>query len=110
MSVPGRAHGGGVETRVAELERKLAVQSGAAAGTITATGTVSLATGAATSTVATDANIASTSLIYLAPTSSGAWSVDAGISAITPASGQFTVTHAASSLTRSYNYIAITPP
>lgn len=72
-------------------------------------GSVSLAVSPATSTVKTDANVAASSIILPVASNANGWSLDAGITGITPAAGQFTVSHSASSLARSFNYIVVNP-
>lgn len=96
--------------RVTELERKLRQQSAATgAGNIASMGSVSLAASPATSTVKTDAAVTSASIILPVASNANGWSVDAGITGITPAAGSFTVSHTASALTRTFSYIVINP-
>jgi hypothetical protein len=99
-----RQQGGGLETRVAELERKSRGQDAviASMGTLTLT-----ADGVAVSTVKADPEVTTSSAIFVQPTSSAAWSVDGMFSGITLAAGQFTVSHVASSLARTYTYIVV---
>ncbi len=98
-----------VSRRVTELERQLREIKTATQPTVAAMGSVSLATGAATSTVKSDASVKTTSVILIVASSADGWSIDAGITAITPAAGSFTVSHSASSLTRTFNYVVINP-
>jgi hypothetical protein len=97
--------------RVTDLERKIR-QAGiaSAAGTLAGIGSVTLASdGSSTSTVKTDPNVTASSIILPVASSADGWSVDAGITGITAGAGQFTVTHSASTLARSFNYIVINP-
>lgn len=109
MSGPSRSHGGGLETRVTQLEelaRKLRPMIGIVAGM----GSVDLNNnGTATSTTKTDASVTASSIVLPVGASAGAWSIDAGIVGITASAGSFTVSHTASTLTRTFNYIVINP-
>jgi hypothetical protein len=109
MSETARPYGGGLETRIAELERRLRGVAGGA-GIVASLGTFSLtADGSATSTTKTDAAVTGSSRIFFVPSDSGGWSVDGALNGITPGAGSFSISHQASTLTRSYNYIVINP-
>lgn len=109
MTTSGFGSNTQLERRVTDLERKQrAIAS--TAGIVAKMGTFSLtADGMATSTTVTDSTVTASSVILYAPSNGNGWSVDGALNGITPGSGSFTVSHQASSLTRTYNYIVINP-
>ncbi|EIM25752.1 hypothetical protein [Microvirga lotononidis] len=90
---------GSLEERVAALEATPSIFLGS----------VSLAVSPATSTVKADANVTASSTILPVASDAGGWSIDAGITGITPAAGSFTVAHSASTLTRTFSYVVVNP-
>lgn len=72
-----------------------------------ATGTFTMATGAATTTLKTDSNITSTSKILFIPTNANAFSMDGAVTSYTVTTGSMAVTHQASSLSRTFAYLVI---
>ena len=108
MSVGARGHGGGVETRIAELERRQRVNAPIAS--VAAMGTFALtADGSATSTIVPDSAVVASSLIFFMPTSDAAASQDGALGRPILAAGSFSVSHAASTLARSYKYLVVNP-
>lgn len=90
-----------IETRLTRLESGL--------GTILAVGNVSCSSSTTTTAVVV-AGLSSTDSVHIDPANSGAASLDgwAYVSAI--AAGQFSITHASSTLARTYRWFAIRPP
>lgn len=91
------------------LEERVNALESSTTPVLAALGSVTLATGAATSTVKSDASVKTTSVILIVASSADGWSIDAGITGITSAAGSFTISHSASSLTRTFNYVVINP-
>lgn len=90
-----------------ELETRLAAIESTTAPRLASMGAFSLAA-SATSTTVTDANVSAASKIFTAPTDDGAVSLEGAIRC-TAGSGSFSVSHANSTVTRSYAYIVVNP-
>jgi len=108
-----RAQGGGVETRVAELERRIRLLSGGGvvtpAGIIISTGYFSLSSdGVTTTKVVTDSHVTADSLLFFMGATTSAWSVDGQFTDLTVGTGSFSVSHVAATLSRTYKYIVVT--
>ena len=99
--------------RITEIERKSrSIEERLAALEATPgiyLGTVSLDVSPATSTLKSDANVTAASVILPVASNADGWSIDAGITGITAAAGSFTISHSASALTRTFNYVVVTP-